>query len=323
MAGSTPASATAKPGGSSGPAGAGPTPLGKPITSVSPWTEAWRRFKRHRLAFWSLWLLGLLVLAVLLGPVFYKVGINDVDFNARLASPSWQHPMGTDDLGRDILARVLYGGRISLAVGLAAMLMAITVGVLIGAVAGMARGWVDAVLMWVTDLFLSLPQLPLLLLLIFLFRDPLKAAFGLEMGIFILIVLVIGGFRWMPVARLVRAQFFSLREKEFVEAARALGASQTRQVVRHILPNSLGPVIVAGTIDIAAAILAESTLSFLGLGFPPDVPTWGRILNDSRDFMDIASHWALFPGFAIFLTVLTINFIGDGLRDALDPRRVL
>lgn len=316
MAGSTPASAIADPAG----AGAG---LGKAIASVSPWAEAWRRFKRHRLAFWSLWLLLALVAAVLLGPMFYKVGINDVDFKARLAPPSSAHLMGTDDLGRDILARMLYGGRISLAVGLAAMLMAITVGVLIGAVAGMARGWVDAALMWVTDLFLSLPQLPLLLLLIFLFRDPLKAAFGLEVGIFILIVLVIGGFRWMPVARLVRAQFFSLREKEFVEAARALGASPTRQVLRHILPNSLGPVIVAGTIDIAAAILAESTLSFLGLGFPPDVPTWGRILYDGRDYMDLAMHWALFPGLAIFITVLTINFIGDGLRDALDPRRVL
>jgi peptide/nickel transport system permease protein len=313
------------------PARAGHGPLGGPgggVTSVraapvSPSAEAWRRFKRHRLAYYSLWLLALLVLAVLLGPLFYKVGINDVDFKARLATPSWDHPMGTDDLGRDLLARVLYGGRISLAVGLAAMLMAITVGVFIGAVAGMARGWVDVVLMWLTDLFLSLPQLPLLLLLIFLFRDPLKAAFGLEAGIFILIVLVIGGFRWMPVARLVRAQFFSLREKEFVEAARALGASVPRQVLRHILPNSLGPVIVAGTIDIAAAIIAESTLSFLGLGFPPDVPTWGRILYDGRDYMDMAMHWALFPGLAIFLTVLTINFIGDGLRDALDPRRVL
>lgn len=313
MAGSTPASATAEPGAG----------LGKAVASISPWTEAWRRFRRHRLAYWSLWLLLALVAAVLLGPLFYKVGINDVDFNARLASPTAAHPMGTDDLGRDILARMLYGGRISLAVGLAAMLMAITVGVFIGAVAGMARGWLDAVLMWLTDLFLSLPQLPLLLLLIFLFRDPLKAAFGLEVGIFILIVLVIGGFRWMPVARLVRAQFFSLREKEFVEAARALGASPTRQVLRHILPNSLGPVIVAGTIDIAAAILAESTLSFLGLGFPPDVPTWGRILYDGRDYMDLAMHWALFPGLAIFITVLTINFIGDGLRDALDPRRVL
>jgi peptide/nickel transport system permease protein len=309
MAGSTPASLT--------------TELGKATTSVSPWAEAWRRFKRHRLAYWSLWILGALTLAVLIGPMVYKVGINDIDFKARLATPSWQHPMGTDDLGRDILARVLYGGRISLAVGLAAMMMAITVGVIIGAIAGIARGWVDTALMWVTDLFLSLPQLPLLLLLIFLFRDPLKNLFGLELGIFILIVVVIGGFRWMPVARLVRAQFFSLREKEFVEAARALGASTSRQVVRHILPNSLGPVIVAASIDVAAAILAESTLSFLGLGFPPDIPTWGRILYDGRDYMDVAAHWALFPGIAIFITVLTINFIGDGLRDALDPRRVL
>jgi peptide/nickel transport system permease protein len=313
MAGSTPASPTTDGG----------APLSRPISSISPWAEAWRRFKRHRLAYWSLWLLGAMVLAVLVGPLVYKVGINDVDFQARLASPSARHPMGTDDLGRDMLARMLYGGRISLAVGLAAMLMAITVGVIIGAIAGMARGWVDAALMWLTDLFLSLPQLPLLLLLIFLFREPLKQAFGLEVGIFILIVAVIGGFRWMPVARLVRAQFFSLREKEFVEAARALGASTSRQVVRHILPNSLGPVIVAATIDVAAAIIAESTLSFLGLGFPPDIPTWGRILYDGRDYMDLALHWALFPGTAIFLTVLTINFIGDGLRDALDPRRVL
>jgi peptide/nickel transport system permease protein len=297
--------------------------LSKPTASVSPWTDAWRRFKRHRLAYWSLWLLGTLVLAVLVGPLFYKVGINDIDFTARLAGPSWAHPLGTDDLGRDLLARVLYGGRISLAVGLAAMLMAIFVGVLIGALAGISRGWVDTALMWLTDLFLSLPQLPLLLLLIFLFREPLKQAFGLEVGIFILIVVVIGGFRWMPVARLVRAQFFSLREKEFVEAAHALGASTSRVVVRHILPNSLGPVIVAATIDVAAAIIAESTLSFLGLGFPPDIPTWGRILYDGRDYMDIAVHWALFPGLAIFITVLTINFIGDGLRDALDPRRVL
>jgi peptide/nickel transport system permease protein len=305
-----------------GPQG-GPPSLGKAVTSVSPWQEAWRRFKRHRLAYWSLWVLALLVLVVLLGPLVYRVGINDIDFQARLAPPSWAHPLGTDDLGRDLLARVLYGGRISLAVGMAAMLIAITVGVIIGAIAGISRGWLDAALMWVTDLFLSLPQLPLLLLLIFLFRDALKAAFGLEVGIFLLSVIVIGGFRWMPVARLVRAQFFSLREKEFVEAARALGASTWRQVMRHILPNALGPVIVAATIDVQAAIIAESTLSFLGLGFPPDIPTWGRILYDGRDYMDLAVHWVLFPGLAIFVTVLTISFIGDGLRDALDPRRVL
>ena len=139
----------------------------------------------------------------------------------------------------------------------------------------------------------------------------------------ILIVAVIGAFRWMPVARLVRAQFFSLREKEFVEAARALGASVPRQVTRHILPNSLGAVIVAGTIDVAAAIIAESTLSFLGLGFPPDIPTWGRTLFDAKDYMEFAPHWALFPGLMIFLAVLTISYIGDGLRDAFDPRKVM
>ena len=291
--------------------------------STSPWAEAWRRFRRHKMAVFSLGLLITLVLLVLFGPVFWTTAIDEIDFTARLATPSLAHPMGTDDLGQDLFARLLYGGRISLAVGLAAMLMAIFVGVLIGAIAGMSRGWVDTALMWLTDLFLSLPQLPLLLLVIYLFRDSLKESFGPEGGVFILIVLVIGGFRWMPVARLVRAQFFSLREKEFVEAARALGASTPRQVTRHILPNSLGPVIVAGTIDVAAAIIAESTLSFLGLGFPPDIPTWGRILFDSKDYLDIAPHWALFPGLAIFLTVLAINFIGDGLRDALDPRKVM
>jgi peptide/nickel transport system permease protein len=333
MAGSTLASATAEPAradpttGVTAP-GAGPTPGGPPAAAirargVSPWAEAWRRFRRHKLAVVSLVVLALMVLLVLVGPSLWKVAINEIDFSARLESPSWEHPLGTDDLGQDLFARMLYGGRISLAVGLAAMMMSICVGVVIGAVAGISRGSIDTALMWLTDLFLSLPQLPLLLLVIYLFRETLKTVFGPEVGVFILIVAVIGAFRWMPVARLVRAQFFSLREKEFVEAARALGASTTRQVVRHILPNALGPVIVAGTIDVAAAIIAESTLSFLGLGFPPDIPTWGRLLFDAKDHMDIAAHWALFPGAAIFLTVLTINFVGDGLRDALDPRKVL
>jgi peptide/nickel transport system permease protein len=295
----------------------------RPARQFSPWLDAWRRFRRHRLALAGAFFLLLLIIAILLAPLIWGVAINDIDFTARLKGPSWQHPLGTDDLGQDLLARMLYGGRISLAVGLSAMIVAITVGTIIGAVAGMARGWVGPALMWLTDLFLSLPALPLLLLIIYLFRDSLKAAFGLEVGIFILIVVVIGGLRWMPVARLVRAQFLSLREKEFVEAARALGASKPRLVVRHILPNALGPVIVAATIDVAAAIIAESTLSFLGLGFPPDVPTWGRILYDAKDYLDIAPYWALFPGAAIFLTVLSINFIGDGLRDALDPRKVM
>ena len=294
-----------------------------PRASVSPGREAWRRFKRHRLAVVCAFILGFIILAVLLGPWIWRVPINEIDFTARMQGPSWRHPLGTDDLGQDLLARMLYGGRISLAVGLAAMLIAISVGVVVGAVAGMSKGPVDVFLMWLTDLFLSLPQLPLLLLIFYLFNDTLKKWVGTEMGVFILVVAVIGGLRWMPVARLVRAQFLSLREKEFVEAARALGASPWRQVTVHILPNAMGPVIVAATIDVAAAIIAESTLSFLGLGFPPDIPTWGRILFDAKDNMDVAPHWALFPGLLIFITVLTINYIGDGLRDAYDPRRVL
>jgi len=290
---------------------------------ISPTMEAWRRFRRHRMAVVGTVVLGLLVFGVVCGPLFWPVAINEIDFSAMLEGPSSAHPLGTDDLGQDLLARMIYGGRISLAVGLTAMFVAVFVGVLVGAVAGISRGSVDAALMWVTDLFLSLPQLPLLLVVIYLFRDALKEAVGPEIGVFIIVVGVIGILRWMPVARLVRAQFFSLREKEFVEAARALGASTQRQVVRHILPNALGPVIVAGTIDVAAAIILESTLSFLGLGFPPDTPTWGRLLFDAKDYLDFAPHWALLPGAAIFLTVLSINFIGDGLRDALDPRRVM
>jgi peptide/nickel transport system permease protein len=314
MAGSTLASRFAEPGAAAA--------LVEP-RSVSPAQEAWRRFRRHRLAVVSVVVLAIMILAVTLGPLLWSVPIDDVDFTARLQGPSLAHPLGTDDLGQDLLARMLQGGRISLAVGLAAMMVGLILGTFVGAISGISRGSVDAALMWLTDLFLSLPQLPLLLLLFYLFRDKLKELAGPEGGIFLLIVVIIGGFRWMPVARLVRAQFLSLREKEFVEAARALGASTSRQVLRHILPNALGPVIVAGTINVADAIITESTLSFLGLGFPPDTPTWGRLLFDAKDYLDFAPHWVLFPGAAIFLTVLAINFIGDGLRDVLDPRRVM
>jgi peptide/nickel transport system permease protein len=315
MAGSTPASLSA-----SAPVAA---PGARKAQRFSPWHEAWRRFRRHKMALFSAFALFLIVFGVLAGPFLWPVAINEIDFAAKLQGPSWAHPLGTDDLGQDLLARLIYGGRISIAVGVAAMIVAIFFGVLVGAIAGMSSGRVDAALMWVTDLFLSLPQLPLLLLVIYLFREPVKGVLGVEGGAFVLIVAVIGGTRWMSAARLVRAQFLSLREKEFVEAARALGASRLRQVMQHILPNALGPVIVVATIDIAAAIIAESTLSFLGLGFPSDVPTWGSVLRDAKDYLDIAPHWALFPGSLIFITVLAINFIGDGLRDALDPRRVL
>ena len=214
----------------------------KPVSLAQ---DIWRRFKRHRLALVGALILLVIMLGVAIGPWLWNVPINEIDFNARLKPPSWRHPFGTDDLGQDLLSRMLYGGRISIAVGLAAMLIAVVVGTIVGAIAGMSRGLVDTALMWLTDLFLSLPQLPLLLLIIYLFRDALKRLVGSEAGVFILIVAVIGGFRWMSVARLVRAQFLSLREKEFLEAARALGASRLRQVVRHILPNAMGPVIVA------------------------------------------------------------------------------
>ena len=296
------------------------------VTAAPPpslWRETGRRFLRHRLATIGAAVLFAMVVAVVAGPLVWRVPVNEIDFKAKLRTPSWSHPLGTDDLGQDLLARMLYGGRISLAVGIVAMLIAISIGTAIGATTGYVGGTVDHTLMRITDMFLSLPGLPLLLLIVYLFRDALRKALGPEAGVFILIVAVIGGLRWMPVARLVRAQFLSLREKEFVEAARGLGAPPLRQVVRHILPNSMGPVIVAGTIDVAAAIIAESTLSFLGLGFPPDIPTWGRLLFDAKDNLDFAPHWAIFPGTAIFLTVLSINYIGDGLRDALDPRKVL
>jgi peptide/nickel transport system permease protein len=233
------------------------------------------------------------------------------------------HPFGTDDLGQDLLARILYGGRISMAVGLAAMLIAILLGMVIGALAGFFGGVLDSILMRLTDLFLSLPQLPLLLLVVFLFRDRMRQAFGPELGIFVLIVCVIGGLRWMQPARLVRASFLALKEKEFVEAARCVGVPSAWLIIRHILPNALSPVIVAATLGVGSAILAESSISFLGLGFPPDMPTWGRLLSDARDYLDLAPHWALFPGLMIFLAVISINYIGDGLRDALDPRKIL
>jgi len=242
------------------------------------------------------------------------------DYGKIRKAPTTANPFGTDDLGRDIFARSLWGGRVSIAVGLTAVIIAITLGMTIGSLAGYF-GRLDNPLMRLTDLFLSLPILPLLLIIIYLFRDTLRAMFGPEVGIFIMIVTVIGVLQWMPVARLVRAQFLSLKQKEFVEAARAVGDPDSRIIIKHIIPNVLSPVLVAATIGVGGAILTESTLSFLGLGFPPDVPTWGRLLYDATNFIEIAPHWVLFPGFLIFITVLSINYVGDGLRDALDPRK--
>jgi peptide/nickel transport system permease protein len=287
----------------------------------SLWSDAWRQFKRHHLAMAGLCVLVILLVTTLFGPLVYGASAYAIDYSQELQGPSLTHPFGTDDLGHDLLARALLGGRVSMAVGVVSVLIAISLGTLVGAVAGFFGGQVDSLLMRLTDLFLALPVLPLLLLTIYLFRDVLRKMFGPEVGIFLLIVAMIGVLNWMPLARLVRASFLSIKQKEFVEAARCLGASNNRLMLNHILPNTLSSVIVAATVGVGQAIITESALSFLGLGFPPDMPTWGRLLYDAQNFLDLAPYWAFFPGLLIFLTVLSINYIGDGLRDALDPRK--
>ena len=287
----------------------------------SLWQDAWRRFHKHRMARAGLFLYVGLALLVLVGPFIWRTAIADIDFAYSNAGMSLAHPMGTDDLGRDTLARILWGGRVSVAVGLAAMAVSISIGTLVGSLSGYFGGIPDIVLMRITEVFLSIPQLPVLLLVTYLFRGSFVAAFGPEVGVFIMIVTVIGGLQWMPTARLVRAGFLTLREREFVEACRCLGVSDSRIIFKHILPNTLSPIIVSATLAVGTSMIAEATLSFLGLGFPPDFPTWGRLLNDAQNFIQINPFMPLFPGIMIFLAVLSVNFIGDGLRDALDPRR--
>lgn len=287
--------------------------------AAGEWQRISRQVGRDPVALAAIAVLTLIVLAVLVGPWLYSVSPTEIDFAQATQPPSLAHPLGTNDLGQDQLARLLVGGRVSLAVGVAAMVVAISLGVGVGALAGLYGGWLDGGLMRLTDLFLALPQLPLVLLVIYLFGEPVRSRLGQELGIFCLIVLVLGGLNWMSVARLVRAGFISLRGRNFVQAARALGGNSWHLISRHLLPNVIAPVTVAATLAVGNAILAESTLSFLGLGFSPDVPTWGRMLYDAQNYIESAPHLVIFPGLAIFLTVLCINTLGDVLRDVLDP----
>lgn len=289
------------------------------------WGNAWQQFRKHHLAMGGMVVFIALVLITFIGTAIYPYQINDPFAFATDQAPGWPHLMGTDSLGQDILARILWGGRISIAVGLVAATMAILLGTMVGAIAGFFGGVIDSALMRITDLFISLPQLPLLLLITFLFKDSVEnyadRNFGSKnLGDFLIIVVVIGVLSWMSTARLVRAMFLSTKEKEFIEAARSIGATRSSLIFKHILPNVLSPIIVAATLGVGAAIITESALSFLGLGFPSDVPTWGRLLYESQDYLQMAPHEAIFPGMMIFITVLSINYIGDGLRDALDPR---
>ena len=279
----------------------------------------WREFRRHKGAVAGAAVFALTALAVVFGSVVYGVDPQYLDYVSRNQGMSLAHPLGTDNLGRDMLARVLAGGQISLTVGAAAMVLSITLGTFVGVMAGFFRR-ADGPLMRFTDLFLALPVLPLLLVGIMLFRDPLRTALGPEAGIFILVVTVIGMTNWMQTARVVRGEVLAVKEREFVLAAQSVGAGPRRIILSHVLPNALNPVIVAATLGIANAIIIESSLSFLGLGFPSDFPTWGRLLFDGVPFLEITPARVLWPGLAISLTVLSVNYMGDGLRDAMDPR---
>ncbi len=281
--------------------------------------DAWLQFRKHKLAMIAIGVLVAIILGVLIGPLFWTLDPEYIDIMDAYQISSPEHPWGTDSLGRDTLARAMQGGRVSLMIGISAMLVSISIGTIIGLVSGYFPR-LDNPLMRLTDIFIALPQLPLLLVLMMLFREPLKATFGVEGGVFLLMVCVIGGLQWMPTARLVRGEVLTVKSREFITAANALGSQDGRVLRSHILPNVMSPVIVAATFSVAAAIITESALSFLGLGFPPDFPTWGRLLFDGKDYLTIIWTLVFWPGLLISLTVLCVNFIGDGLRDALDPR---
>ena len=283
------------------------------------WMDVWDQFKTHKGALIGAVVFISILLFVFIGPLLWKVDPQYANLLMRNKDPGAQFPFGTDELGRDLMARLMAGGKVSIAVGLTAMSIALLLGTLIGVSAGFFRR-LDGILMRLTDLFLALPLLPLLLVMVMLFREPLSAKLGPETGIFILMVISIGATSWMQTARIVRGEVLALKEREFVLAARSIGAPPVRMILRHILPNTLSPIMVAAALGIASAIIVESALSFLGLGFPPDFPTWGRLLFDAVDHLQDYPNRVLLPGMAISLTVLSVNYIGDGLRDALDPR---
>ncbi len=302
---------------------------------LSPSLLAWRRFRRHRLAMVSAVALLLIALFVFVPGLLTNFDQNQRDTaGTRNDGPSWAHPLGTDDLRRDVLARVLIGGQVSLKVGIAVALISIVVGALVGAFAGYRGGLVDSAMMRVTDLFLAIPLLVILIVLTNLparhprpklwptdIRVPLETLMGSK-GSVRLIVTLLALFFWMQTARIVRGVILSLKEKEFVEAARALGASDTRILLRHLLPNCIGPIVVNMTLSVAAAILTESTLSFLGYGVQSATQaTWGNLLSAAKGQLAIHAHLVLAPGITVVLTVLCVNYLGDGLRDALDPKQ--
>lgn len=293
--------------------------------------DVWDQFRQHKGALWGGAFLLFITLAVILGPYIWNMDPKKLDIRNKdwrpvymllfdgNAKAGWAHPFGTDQLGRDIMAQMISGGRVSMAVGWLAMGLALVIGTMIGVLAGYFKR-LDFWLMRFTDLVLSLPVLPLVLLAVTLFRQPLNAAYGPEGGMFILIVSVIGFTSWMQTARIVRGDILALKEREFILAARSIGTTPAKIIRRHLLPNVVSPIMVSAALGLATAIITESALSFLGVGFPSDYPTWGKLLADAVSRMQEYPERVLLPGIAISLTVLSVNYLGDGLRDALDPR---
>jgi peptide/nickel transport system permease protein len=284
---------------------------------------AWRAFRRHKPAMVGSVIIFIFVFAAVFAPYISPYDPNKTDLDNILVGPSAQHLMGTDELGRDLLTRILYGGRVSLSIGVMAMALAVVVGAIVGGLAGYYGRWIDSILMRFVDMMLSFPQLFVLIILAIALRDiPIEALRGTAFASVFSIVLVIAVLSWMTVARLVRASFLQLKEQEFISAARAVGASSRRIMLHHLLPNAMSPIIVAATFRVATSIVTEAGLSYLGFGVQPPTATWGNMLRNAQTNMTRAPWTAIFPGLMIFIAVIAINFIGDGLRDALDPYKV-
>ena len=285
-----------------------------------PSVMLWRRFRRHPGAVAGSIVLGLLILGCLLAPLSpYNPEASNL--SVKFQPPGWQHIMGTDALGRDVFTRVLYGGRISLTVGLLVVAITLSIGVTVGAIAGYYGGRIDNILMRITDAALTLPSLLVLILLSAILREVELPFF--ERNNVLTIAGVIGLLSWMTFARLVRAAFLTLREMDFVNASRSLGASPFEIITRHILPNAIGPIIVESTLELGYAIIEESGLSFLGFGIQPPTPSWGNLLSNAQENFTRYPWLAIFPGLMIFLAIISVNYIGDGLRDTYDPYKVL
>jgi peptide/nickel transport system permease protein len=278
------------------------------VKPLSPSAMFWRQFRRHIPALIAIFILGILLFICFLAPVIAPYKFSAIDLHYIKQPPTLKHLMGTDDLGRDLFTRILYGGRVSLAIGITAALIATAFGTLVGALAGFYGGRLDNILMRFTDIAFSIPTLPLLIVISTFTKSSLP-----------IIILVIGGLSWMPTARVVRGSVLSIKQQDFITAARMIGSRNGRIIFRHIIPNILGPIVVGATLSVGGAIITESALSFLGLGVQPPNPSWGNMLYGSQDTMASKPWLTIFPGLAILITVLCINFIGDGLQDALDP----